>query len=90
MPGYRKLKPEDLAWHMDESKLGFDTTESVKGHEETVGQERALRSLDFGIGIKSFGYNLFVTGQAGTGRQSTVSRVLEKKSKEGPGPSDWL
>ncbi len=58
--------------------------------EGTIGQERALRALDFGRGIKSFGYNLYVMGQPGTGRGSTVFKVLEEKAKAGPGPMDWI
>ena len=87
---YRELKPEDLAWRLDESVFKFNTTNELEGPVGAVGQERALNALDFGLGIKSFGYNLYVMGQTGTGRMSTVNRVLEKKSREVPGPLDWL
>lgn len=90
MSAYRELKPEDLAWRLDESVFKFNTTNELDGPVGTVGQERALNALDFGLGIKSFGYNIFVMGQTGTGRMSTVNRVLEKKSREVPGPLDWL
>ncbi|HEX9860287.1 MAG TPA: AAA family ATPase [Nitrospirota bacterium] len=90
MPGYRELKPEELAWRLDETSLPFETTESVPGLEGTIGQERALRALDFGLGIKSFGYNLYVMGQPGTGKMSTVKGVVGKKAAKEPGPGDWL
>jgi lon-related putative ATP-dependent protease len=90
MPGYRELKPEELAFRLDESALPFETTKDVPVLEGTIGQERALRAFDFGIGIESFGYNLYVMGQSGTGKMSTVMRLLSARSKEGPGPSDWL
>jgi len=90
MSGFRELKPEELAWRLDESTLGFKSTEELEAHEGTIGQQRALRALDFGLGIKSYGYNLYVMGQTGTGKMSTVMRVLDEKAKKGPGPRDWL
>ena len=90
MSAYRELKPEDLAWRLDESVFKFNTTNDLEGPVGAVGQERALNALDFGLSIKSFGYNLYVMGQTGTGRMSTVKHVLENKSREVPGPLDWL
>jgi lon-related putative ATP-dependent protease len=90
MPGFRELKPEELSWRLDETTLGFKTTEELEDLKGTVGQQRALRALDFGLGIKSFGYNIYVMGQTGTGKMSTVMRALESKAKKGPGPRDWL
>jgi len=90
MPGYRELKPEELTWRLDESALPFETTAGLTDTGVVVGQERALRALEFGLGIKSQGYNIYVMGQPGTGKNSIVMKVLKKKAKEGPGPKDWL
>jgi len=90
MANFRELDKKELTWRMDEAALGFDNTGSVEASEGTLGQKRALDALEFGLGIKSFGYNLYVMGQPGTGKSSTVKRVLELKSKEGPGPQDWM
>jgi len=90
MSGYRELKAGELAWRMDESSLGFASTEALEGLKETIGQERALRALDFGLGIKNNGYNMYVMGMPGTGKMTTVMGVLGKKSADGPPPSDWL
>ncbi len=90
MSGYRKLQPEELAWRLDETRFNFHSTAELTPEHGTIGQERARRALDFGLGIKSFGYNIFVLGQSGTGKLFTVRRVLDEKSKEGPVPSDWL
>ena len=90
MPGYRELKPEELAWRLDESLLAFNTTDDVKPLEGTLGQERALRALDFGLGIADSGYNLYVMGQPGTGKMTTVMKTVEKKAAADIGPSDWL
>jgi lon-related putative ATP-dependent protease len=90
MPGYRELKPEELTWRLDESSLKFKDTAELGGLEGTIGQERALRALDFGLGIRNSGYNIYVMGQPGTGKMSTVMGELKKKAGGGAGPSDWL
>jgi predicted ATP-dependent protease len=43
-----------------------------------IGQPRALEALRMGIGIKSRGYNIYVSGIPGTGRRSAVLSVLEE------------
>ena len=90
MANYRELQPEDLTWRLDDEQFTFKSTAEVPPVEGTIGQERALRALDFGLGIKSFGYNLYVMGQPGTGRASTVTKVLKKKALTAPGPTDWV
>ena len=66
MAGYRKLQPEELAWRLDETRFKFHSTAELTPEHGTIGQERARRALDFGLGIKSFGYNIYVLGQSGT------------------------
>jgi len=90
MPGYRELTPEELRFSLDETTLGFDTTETVEPLTGSIGQERALRSLNFGLGIRNSGYNIYVMGQPGTGKLSTVTNALEARAKVGPQPKDWL
>ncbi len=46
--------------------------------EATVGQPRAVRSLELGIRIDSPGYNMFVTGLSGSGRTHTIRELLRR------------
>jgi predicted ATP-dependent protease len=48
---------------------------------EVIGQPRALEALKMGIGIHSKGYNIFVSGEPGTGRQSAVRSVLREATE---------
>lgn len=48
---------------------------------EVIGQPRALEALKMGIGIHSKGYNIFVSGEPGTGRQSAVRSVLKEATE---------
>jgi lon-related putative ATP-dependent protease len=56
--------------------IGFSSMEEVKPLTDTVGQDRALRALELGLKVKYPGYNVFITGMAGTGRTTTVKRLL--------------
>ena len=55
-----------------------------------IGQERALKAIQTGLDIPSLGYNIFVTGMAGTGRTTTIKQLLEKMRDEEEKPDDIL
>ena len=63
---------------LDPDTLQFETTAEVAPLRGTIGQTRALEAIDFGLEIGSSGYNLFLAGAAGTGRESTVLDYLER------------
>ncbi|MBI5809832.1 MAG: AAA family ATPase, partial [Deltaproteobacteria bacterium] len=56
---------------------------------EIIGQERALKSLDFGLGIVNHNYNIYVLGETGTGKSTTVKNIIDGKAKNEPVPDDW-
>lgn len=45
--------------------------------EGVIGQERALGAIEVGLGIEARGFNLFLTGLAGTGRLTTIRSILD-------------
>jgi DNA polymerase III delta prime subunit len=57
--------------------------------EEIIGQERAVRALKFGLGIKERGFNIYVAGYPGTGRTTAVKNFLDEIARTKPVPSDW-
>jgi lon-related putative ATP-dependent protease len=85
----RLVAPERLRWVCDESQFEFKTTEDIAELEGSIGQERALKSIDFGLGMHMNGFNLFLSGEAGTGRSSTIKNLLKKRAKSEPPPHDW-
>ena len=85
-----KLKPEQLYNRCDPSLLSFDTTEELSPIRGIIGQERAKKSMTFGLGVTKKGYNLYVSGQWGTGRNSFVNMLTEEQAIKRPAPSDWL
>ena len=78
----RKVPIDKLRWQLDPAKLAFETTENLEPLKEIIGQKRGVEALRFGISMGKPGYNVFVTGTPGTGRLSTVKRMLEDISRE--------
>ncbi|HRT67160.1 MAG TPA: AAA family ATPase, partial [Bacteroidota bacterium] len=83
---YRELKTEELHWTCPTDIFKFKSTAEVEQLNQIVGQPRAIESIKIGASIGAKGYNIFVTGQAGTGRLTTVQNVLQ----EVPGYSQVL
>lgn len=72
-----ELPAESLRWHCDPSSLGISHIEEVTPLKEIIGQDRALRALGIGLDMKHAGYNVFVTGSAGTGRTTAIKQLLQ-------------
>lgn len=85
----RKVKKDELYLSCRPSDLYFETTSDIEPLTETIGQSRALSALDFGLGIDSHGFNIYILGESGTGKLTTIKKILEDKSKTEPVPSDW-
>jgi lon-related putative ATP-dependent protease len=79
---HKEVSPKNLRWICNPDSLGFESTKEVKPAREIIGQGRALRALRLGIGMKHFGYNIFVTGFSGTGRTTTIKRLLQEFAKQ--------
>jgi len=85
---YEEVPIEKLRWRCDPNLLPFETTAQVEPCQEIIGQDRALEAIRVGLDIKSIGYNIFVTGLAGTGRFTTIECVLKELKEKGNIPSD--
>lgn len=78
---HQPLTIDHLRWRCDPKSLGVKTSDDIKPSREIIGQERALRALRVGLEMKHFGYNIFVTGISGTGRTTTIKRLLSEFEK---------
>jgi len=74
----KKVAAEKLRWSLDPATLPFETTDTIEPLQEIIGQDRGVEALRFGIGMNKEGYNVFVTGTAGSGRLSTAKKILEE------------
>ncbi len=89
---YRKcdVDPKYLSKNVDVSKFPFETTEEVTALSTVIGQDRAVLSVTFALEIDDSGYNLFVTGNYGTGRTTIVQDLLNEMAGKRPDPPDWV
>ncbi len=76
-PDPRELAPDVLRWRCKPDDLGVKSLEEVNPLREIIGQDRAVRALRLGLEMKHQGYNIFVTGHQGTGRTTTIRRLLQ-------------
>ena len=71
-----ELKAEDVFLYMNEKEI--EELEQDVELPDVIGQPRALRALKMGTEIRGRGYNIFVTGQPGTGRNTAIKKVLDQ------------
>ena len=86
----KEVPIEKLRWRLDPAALPFETTEDLKPLKEIVGQKRGVEAFRFGMSMNKPGYNVFVTGAPGSGRMSTVRKLLAELSKKKGGVPDDL
>lgn len=83
------LKTEDLRWKCDPSLFTFSSTKELDPIDRIIGQERALKALKLGVGLRAPGYNIYIAGLSGTGKATTVKKILESISSECPRLYDY-
>ncbi|MBI5289257.1 MAG: AAA family ATPase, partial [Chloroflexi bacterium] len=84
-----RVAPRQLRCACDLRALKFTTTNDLEPLEGTVGQDRAVLALDFGLSIEAEGFHVFVSGPPGTGRSTELHTQLERIAATRPAPRDW-
>ena len=86
------LTAEQLTVRIDPGKLSFANTAeaSIQPFLGVIGQEVARDAIAFGVAMARPGYNIFVSGEAGTGRLSLARQYLLDAAKREETPPDWL
>lgn len=82
------LPPEALNRRCDPAQFSFRTTAELAPLDRVLGQDRAVAAVQFGIGIRQEGYNLFAIGPSGTGKHSLVRRFIAERAPQEPTPPD--
>lgn len=90
MTDVNELTPDRLRWRCDPDSLDFKTTDELADLQQILGQQRALDAVQFGITIRSDGYNMFVLGPPGLGKRTTIKHFLAEKATTESTPSDWV
>lgn len=83
-----ELTADKLRKDCDPSVFKFDKTDEISVEDKVIGQERALKAIDFGLNVGDEWFNLYVSGMQGTGRNTAIVRAVEKIAKEKSIPED--
>jgi len=86
----KKLTIKQLKKQINPEQLSFDPLSDAPDFGQILGQPRATRALEFGIGINEAGYNLYVAGETGTGRTQYITNYLKPIATYGNRPDEWL
>ena len=80
---------ERLTRVCDPDTLGFETSSEISPLEGAIAQDRAMSALELGLGIEADGFNIFVSGAPGTGRNTALREILGRVAVGKPNPPDW-
>lgn len=86
----KKLKAKNLRYYPLLKKYEGMTTKDIKPSPQFVFQKRGFEALDFGVTISKKGFNIYVSGDAGTGKTSNVKKHVEEIASSMPVPDDVL
>ncbi len=81
---YIELGPKALSPKINLGKLKIKSSADIPYCQAIIGQEKAIKSIQLGLKVKSRGYNIFVTGLTGTGRSTTIKSLLEHLDNKRP------
>jgi lon-related putative ATP-dependent protease len=84
-----ELGAEQLRFYCDEDCLAFSTTATVPPLDGMIGQDRAVKAVEFGLNTKKLGYNIFISGMVGTGKFTYAKQVVRRMAKQQTVPQDW-
>jgi lon-related putative ATP-dependent protease len=84
-----RISTELLRCPVDLSNKDFKTTEEIPSLESTIGQDHAVKAVNFGLRINKRGYNLYAAGIPGTGKTTLVRNIIRKLAKDRETPDDW-
>ena len=85
----RELPASELRHSCDPAEFPFETTAELSLRDEVIGQQRAVKAMEFGLSIRNHGYNIFVSGIPGTGRNSIAKSIVKRISAKRLVPDDW-
>lgn len=84
-----KLIPNQLKRTVDPSTFDFKTTKELPNLQGIVGQERGHSVINFGLNVDKVGYNIYVAGLPGTGKNTFANSLVRKFAQDDVELFDW-
>jgi lon-related putative ATP-dependent protease len=85
----KELTYQECSHLCPETAFECKTTADIIPNVAIVGQDRALKALNFGLAMPDPRFNIFISGPSGTGRSKAVSEFLRDVCASLPTPADW-
>ncbi|MSQ41617.1 MAG: ATP-binding protein [Dehalococcoidia bacterium] len=85
-----RVEGERLVGRCNPAELPFETTGELPALDAVFGQERAVRAIEFALGMDARGYNLYAAGPDGFGKATIVESFLRRRAGQLPAPPDWV
>ena len=89
MAKVESIAPDALYRRCDPGQFSFASTAELDADIHIIGQDRAVESVRFGVGMEQEGYNLFALGPQGMGKHTAVNKYLQNKAANEPTPPDY-
>jgi len=89
MPGWSELSRNDLRRNCNPDIFNFKTTDELDLLEGVIGQSRAVHAFEFGLGVSQPAFNIYLSGEQGTGKTSYALNRLRAQAASLPTPPDW-
>lgn len=89
MARIKELAYTQLKKTCDPATLKFKTTKELEPFNGTIGQQRGIKAMEFGLNIDIKGYNLYLEGPTGIGKTIYARDKLMAVAKKKDTPDDW-
>jgi len=85
----KELTAEQARLTYQPAAFECNSTADLQPYDGIIGQDRALSALKFGLNIRKPGFNIFVSGFAGTGKTTVIKAFLDAVALQKATPDDW-
>ena len=80
---------DELKYYCNPNIFDFESTAELEPFEDgIIGQKRAVDAIDMGMRIDQDGYNIYISGVAGSGRSTYAKTIANKKAEKKDVPHD--
>ena len=77
----KELNYKQASHRIDFTFKGIKSSADVEPCRGIIGQHKAIAAIRTGLKVKGRGYNIFISGTSGTGRNSAIMHFLEQELK---------
>ncbi|WP_291320328.1 ATP-binding protein [Desulfonatronospira sp.] len=87
-----QVPPSSLSIKLPASRIGFSHTgrAAARRDNKQIFQQRAFDALELALAIKRSGYNVYLSGEKGLGRNRFILDFLSPRAEKMPTPGDWI